>query len=104
MPWTKASKAREAWARVNDASEAILPTRSLLFTMPRVLSNAGYGVNRGRKTGLEEIAQFGILPYREETMDPNTTVKLIAGILAVVLVAVIIMRRKKKKGAADDEF
>ena len=51
-----------------------------------------------------EIAQFAILPYREQTMDPNTTVKLIAGILAVVLVAIIIMRRKKKKGATDDEF
>jgi hypothetical protein len=104
MPWTKASSAREAWARVNEASEAIFSTRSLLFTMPRVLSNAGYGVNHRRKTGPVEIAQFAILPYREQTMDPNTTVKLIAGILAVVLVAIIIMRRKKKKGATDDEF
>jgi hypothetical protein len=34
----------------------------------------------------------------------QTTVRLIAGILAVVLVAVIFMRRKKKKGAADDDF
>ena len=35
-------------------------------------------------------------------MDPNTTVKLIAGVLAVILVAIIIMRRKKKKGVEDD--
>jgi LPXTG-motif cell wall-anchored protein len=72
--------------------------------MPRVLSNAEYSVNHRRKTGLEGIAQFAILPYREQTMDPNTTVKLIAGILAVALVAIIILRRKKKKGATDDEF
>jgi hypothetical protein len=38
----------------------------------------------------------------EKSMDPNTTVKLIAGVLAVVLVAIIIMRRKKKKGVEDD--
>ncbi len=37
-------------------------------------------------------------------MDPNTTVKLIAGVLALVLVGVILMRRKKKKGAAEDDF
>jgi len=36
-------------------------------------------------------------------MDQNT-VKLIAGILAVVLVAIIFLRRKKKKGAVEDEF
>jgi LPXTG-motif cell wall-anchored protein len=35
-------------------------------------------------------------------MDPNTTVKLIAGVLAVILVAIIIMRRKKKRGVEDD--
>ena len=35
-------------------------------------------------------------------MDQNT-VRLIAGVLAVVLVAIIIMRRKKKKGV-EDEF
>jgi LPXTG-motif cell wall-anchored protein len=35
-------------------------------------------------------------------MDPNTTVKLIAGVLAVILVAIIILRRKKKKGVEDD--
>ena len=35
-------------------------------------------------------------------MDQNT-VRLIAGILAVVLVAIIVMRRKKKKGV-EDEF
>jgi LPXTG-motif cell wall-anchored protein len=36
-------------------------------------------------------------------MDPNTTVKLIAGVLALILVAIIFMRRKKKK-SVDDEF
>ena len=44
--------------------------------------------------------------YTAETghaMDQNT-VRLVAGILAVVLVAVIFMRRKKKKSTADDEF
>jgi hypothetical protein len=35
-------------------------------------------------------------------MDPNTTVKLVSGVLAVILVAIIIMRRKKKKGVEDD--
>jgi LPXTG-motif cell wall-anchored protein len=37
-------------------------------------------------------------------MDPNTTVKLIAGVLALVLVAIIFLRRKKKKGATEDDF
>jgi LPXTG-motif cell wall-anchored protein len=32
------------------------------------------------------------------------TVKLVAGILAVVLIAIIFLRRKKKKGTAEDEF
>ena len=35
-------------------------------------------------------------------MDQNT-VRLIAGVLAVLLVVIVVMRRKKKKGA-DDEF
>jgi LPXTG-motif cell wall-anchored protein len=52
------------------------------------------------------FAQDGILPIqhhgRKEPMDANTTVKLIAGVLALVLVAVIIMRRKKKKEPEDD--
>jgi hypothetical protein len=37
-------------------------------------------------------------------MDPNTTVKLISGVLALALVGVIILRRKKKKGAEEDDF
>jgi len=37
-------------------------------------------------------------------MDPNTTVKLISGVLALALVGVIILRRKKKKSAEEDEF
>jgi hypothetical protein len=37
-------------------------------------------------------------------MDPNTTVKLISGVLALALVGIIIMRRKKKKGAEEDDF
>jgi LPXTG-motif cell wall-anchored protein len=37
-------------------------------------------------------------------MDPNSTVKLIAGVLALALVAIIFLRRKKKKGAAEDDF
>ena len=48
-----------------------------------------------------EYAQFAILPYRE-TAWTKTTVRLIAGVLAVILVAIIMMRRKKKKGAEDD--
>ena len=43
------------------------------------------------------------MPYRENAMD-QTTVRLVAGILALVLVLVIVMRRKKKAGSADDEF
>jgi LPXTG-motif cell wall-anchored protein len=35
-------------------------------------------------------------------MDQNT-VRLIAGVLAVLLVVIVVMRRKKKKGV-DDEF
>jgi len=38
----------------------------------------------------------------EEFMDANSTVKLIAAILAVVLIAIIILRRKKKKDTDDD--
>jgi LPXTG-motif cell wall-anchored protein len=37
-------------------------------------------------------------------MDANSTVKLIAGLLAVLLIAIVFLRRKKKKGAAEDEF
>jgi hypothetical protein len=36
-------------------------------------------------------------------MDPQSTVKLIAGILAVVLIAIVILRRKAKK-KNEDEF
>jgi LPXTG-motif cell wall-anchored protein len=35
-------------------------------------------------------------------MDQNT-VKLVAGVLALVLVAIIVIRRKRKKGV-EDEF
>ncbi len=39
-------------------------------------------------------------------MDPNTTVKLIAGVLAVILIGILILRRKSKaskaKGDEDD--
>lgn len=34
----------------------------------------------------------------------QTTVRLVAGILAVVLVAIIVLRRKKKGSAAEDDF
>ncbi len=37
-------------------------------------------------------------------MDANTTVKLIAGILALILVGIIIMRRKSKKKETEDDF
>src|SRR5690349_7188099 len=107
MPSRKASSARVACARVRRASTAIFPTRSLLFTRhvqcPRLLSKAHAGVNLHEKTFQVGIAQFVILPYRENAMD-QTTVRLIAGILAVVLVAIIFMRRKKKKGVAEDDF
>jgi len=69
----------------------------------RLLSKARSGVNHSGKTFQVGFAQFVILPYREGAMD-QTTVRLIAGILAVALVALIFLRRKKKKGAAEDEF
>jgi len=34
----------------------------------------------------------------------DTTVKLIAGVLCLVLVAIIILRRKGKKKTEEDEF
>jgi LPXTG-motif cell wall-anchored protein len=34
----------------------------------------------------------------------DTTVKLVAGILCLVLVAIIILRRKNKKKTDEDEF
>ena len=34
----------------------------------------------------------------------ESTVKLVAGILCLVLVAIIILRRKGKKKAGEDEF
>ena len=72
---------------------------------PRVLSKAAIPVSIvGVRPVRVGIAQFAILPYRETADGSKHTVKLIAGILAVVLVAIIIMRRKKKKGATDDEF
>jgi LPXTG-motif cell wall-anchored protein len=36
-------------------------------------------------------------------MDAQTTVKLVAAILAVALIGIVLLRRKKKK-ADDDEF
>lgn len=107
IPSRRASKARAACARVKRASIAILPTRSRLFTRltrcPRVLSKAPKGVNRQRKklSGLKHTICYTALTGN--AMD-QTTVRLIAGILAVLLVAIIFLRRKKKKGAADDEF
>jgi len=40
---------------------------------------------------------------RSLNMDPNSTVKLIAGVLAVVLVGIVILRRKGKKTKGDDD-
>ena len=37
-------------------------------------------------------------------MDANSTVKLIAGVLAVVLVGIVVLRRKGKKKTEDDDF
>jgi hypothetical protein len=34
----------------------------------------------------------------------ESTVKLVAGVLCLVLVAIIILRRKGKKKASEDEF
>jgi hypothetical protein len=34
----------------------------------------------------------------------DTTVKLVAGVLCLVLVAIIILRRKGKKKAGEEEF
>lgn len=41
---------------------------------------------------------------RQETGMTQDTVKIVAGILAVVLVAIVILRRKNKKKDAEDEF
>jgi hypothetical protein len=54
---------------------------------------------------------YGVLVYTSgsdttgaaSTMDANTTVKVIAGVLCLVLVAIIILRKKGKK-KADEEF
>jgi hypothetical protein len=72
--------------------------------MPRLLSNTVTGVNRAEQKFRVGITQFAILPYRENAMDAQSTVKIIAGVLALLLVVVIIMRRKKKSSAADDDF
>jgi hypothetical protein len=52
------------------------------------------------------FAQDAILPIQyqvgRELMDANSTVKLIAAVLAVLLVVIIVMRRKKKKDVEDD--
>ena len=37
-------------------------------------------------------------------MDANTTVKIVAGVLCLILVAVIILRKKGKKKANEEEF
>jgi LPXTG-motif cell wall-anchored protein len=36
-------------------------------------------------------------------MDPQSTVKLVAGILAVLLIGIVILRRKRKK-KGEEEF
>jgi LPXTG-motif cell wall-anchored protein len=55
-------------------------------------------VNLERCEKLVGIAQSGILPLMQDT------VRIVAGVLAVLLVAIIFLRRKKKKDTADDEF
>ena len=45
------------------------------------------------------IVDCSILPLMTES-----TVKLVAGVLCLVLVAIIILRRKGKKKAGEDEF
>ena len=55
-------------------------------------------VNFGRSQKLGGIAQSDILPLMQDT------VRIVAGVLAVLLVAIIFLRRKKKKDTADDEF
>ena len=37
-------------------------------------------------------------------MDANSTVKLVAGVLALVLLGVVVLRRKGKKKTEDDDF
>ena len=37
-------------------------------------------------------------------MDANTTVKIVAGVLCLILVAVIILRKKGKKKANEEKF
>ena len=37
-------------------------------------------------------------------MDAQTTIRVVAGVLAVALVAVVFLRRKKKKSTEEDEF
>lgn len=85
---------------------------SRLVARPEGVS-AGRASGRSRGPGAARslpfsVDLFGRIVYTAVSdnthMDPNTTVKLIAGVLALVLVGVILMRRKKKKGAAEDDF
>jgi len=48
---------------------------------------------------MEDFAQSDILPLMTQS-----TVQIVAGVLAVLLVVIIIMRRKKKKDTTEDEF
>ena len=49
-------------------------------------------------SGSDRLVSQGAL-----NMDANSTVKLIAGVLAVVLVGIVILRRKGKKTKGDDD-
>ncbi len=37
-------------------------------------------------------------------MDSETTIRVVAGVLAVLCVAIIVMRRKKKPASTEDDF
>jgi len=109
----KASSARVACVRVRLASDAILPTKSFLFTessrCPRLISNPESGVNNGRITIRAEW-QFQYQLFYTAVSEGHhnfmtqSTVQIIAGVLCVLLIAVIFLRRKGKKGKAEDDF
>jgi len=59
----------------------------------------GFADVLGKRSGGGSGGDCSILPHMTES-----TVKLIAGVLCLVLVAIIILRRKGKKKAGEDEF
>jgi hypothetical protein len=106
------------------APAAILPTISRLFTeclaWARLLSSSQAGVKVKSTVWWRFAPELFYTPVRvhspapgtaahgepqELKMDAQSTIKLVAGVLAVVLVGIVVLRRKgKKTKSEDDEF